>query len=59
MNETSDRQKLTEFTYICIGSMLMLLVVFLLVQLSKAWNNERFLDAELNKYTTTSTNHIK
>jgi len=29
------------------------LIVFLLSALSQAWRNERFLDAELRKHTTT------
>jgi hypothetical protein len=38
---------------------LIAIIVILAVALGQAWKNERFLDAELNKYTTTSTNHIK
>lgn len=59
MKETDDKQKLADFTHRCIITMLLLIVLFLLVQLSKSWRNERFLDATINKYTTTSTNHIK
>lgn len=59
MKEIDERQKITDFAHRCIITMLLLIVLFLLVQLSRSWRNERFLDATINKYTTTSTNHIK
>lgn len=40
-------------------TLLLVLVVVLMVQLSRSWQNERFLDATINKHTTTSTKTIK
>jgi hypothetical protein len=35
---------------------LLLTIALLSVTLAQAWRNERFLDATINKYTTTWTN---
>lgn len=34
---------------VAVGLILIALMVYLSVELSQAWRNERFLDAELNK----------
>jgi hypothetical protein len=58
MNIT-DKKKIVEFAFKCTTVMLAIMVVFLLVELGKAWKNERFLDAERNKHLITSTNKIE
>lgn len=34
-------------------------LILTMMTLSESWANERFLDAELRKHTTTTTNKIK
>jgi len=47
----------TEKLLTLVAFLIMLITIALLtVTLSEAWRNERFLDAELRKYTTTQTN---
>jgi uncharacterized membrane protein YkvI len=38
---------------------LLITIAVLTVTISQAWRNERFLDAELRKHTTTQTNLTK
>lgn len=54
MNENKTQNLLAIVT---VG--LLAIIVILTMALSKSWKNERFLDSELNKYTTNSTNMIK
>lgn len=34
-------------------ALLLVIVIILMIELNQAWRNERFLDATLNKHTTT------
>jgi hypothetical protein len=51
--KTTDKLTLASFL------LLIMVIGTLLLQLSKAWRNERFLDAELNKLRSTPTHQTK